>query len=154
MAGEGAGGPEGLTVAEREVLDHAWRWFALHSGQRMQLLGFYLVALSLVLAAYGTALQRGAGVLAAVLAAAGAVVSLAFALVDLRTRQLVKAAELPMARLEERLAERSGVAGIRLLETVERATWGASYRRVILRLMLSVGLLMAGGAVYALVVAT
>lgn len=66
-----------------------WRWFALHSGQRMQLVSFWMASTALLTAALGTALQNHLTAIAAGLCALGTISSVTFALLDARTRQLV-----------------------------------------------------------------
>jgi hypothetical protein len=34
------------------ALDHAWNWFNLHAGQRMQTFNFFLIATAFLIAAY------------------------------------------------------------------------------------------------------
>ena len=76
-----------------------WGWFELHASQRMQVLGFWLVALGLVTSAYAQTLAAGLRAPAVFMAAMGAVISFLFVLLDRRTRNLVKIAEAEFANL-------------------------------------------------------
>ena len=161
-AGVGSGGPAALgpnnpnqppdlTEAEKIVLEHSWNWFALHSGQRMQLLSYFFVALALVVAGYGSALQANAPAVAVGLCGAGLALSGGFFLVDLRTRALVKASEKPISTIQKRLSVLTSNDEINLVERVETPKpWFSSYSKVISALMLVTAVLMAAGIAYAL----
>lgn len=154
MSTPSAGGttpPEPLTEAEAAVLEHAWNWFALHSGQRMQLLSFFFVALGLVVAGYGAALQADLPVVAGGLSVAGMVVAAAFFLADLRTRELVKASEVPIAAIQQRLADVSGISTIKLVHGVEKPKMPhSSYGAIIAKLMIATAVLMVAGLAFAI----
>ena len=86
----------------KAALDHAWNWFALHAGQRMQSFSFFLIATAFLVAAYATVLKEhrdiaiGIGIL-------GAWISLWFNRLEQRTKQLVKAGEAALAPFQEQL---------------------------------------------------
>ena len=148
-AGGNASAP--LTEDEKVALQHTWDWFALHSGQRMQLVSSYFVAQALVVAGYGTALQGKAPVAAAGLAAAGLFLGLGFYAADLRTRELIKASEPALAHFEDRLATVTGRSELALAAGVETpAVRGTSYSRVIALFVATMSLLLIAGFVYAL----
>lgn len=88
-------------MSSQDRLDPAtseiWAWFEVHSSQRMQVLGFWLVALGLVTSAYAQTIAAGLRSAAAVIAMMGAVISFLFVLLDRRTRNLVKIAEAEFA---------------------------------------------------------
>lgn len=71
---------------------YAWSWFALHAGQRLQLVNFWLVAVAFLASAYVQARSSHLFVIALGVSITGAVASLAFARLDGRTRQLVQVA--------------------------------------------------------------
>lgn len=73
--------------------DVVWRWFALHSGQRMQLVSFWLAGTALLVSGLVTAVEKSLDGVAIGLCVVGALSSLAFALLDRRTRALILAAE-------------------------------------------------------------
>ena len=88
------------------MVEHAWRYFALHSTQRMSLFNFFLVVSASLSAALAASLQ-GAGIYHALGVALGgllAVVSLVFWKLDQRTRFLVKHAEAALSELEAGMA--------------------------------------------------
>lgn len=143
--------PGRLTEEEAAVLEHAWNWFSLHSGQRMQLLSFFFVALGLVVAGYGTALQADLPVVAGGLSVAGMVLAAAFFMADLRTRELVKASEVPLSSIQKRLADISGISSVRLVDEVETPkVRRTSYGSIIGKLMVATAVLMVAGLVYAI----
>lgn len=78
--------------------DLRWLWFSMHSNQRMQILGYWLVAIGLVTAAYAQTLASGHRTPAAIIAFLGLIMSVLFLLLDRRTRQLVKIGEQFLSR--------------------------------------------------------
>jgi hypothetical protein len=107
-----------LSVPEQQALGHAWSWFALHAGQRLQLLNFFLVSVAFLTAAYVAAFNDHPAV-SGVVGVAGAVVSFAFRRLELRTRELVHIGEAPLAVLEARLAALTDIDSLRMLENAE-----------------------------------
>jgi hypothetical protein len=101
----------------------------------MQGINFFIVGTALVVAGYGAAFQGGNFLVAAGMALLGGGVTLAFWMLDVRTRQLVKAAEVPLRVLQERLARDSGLASLELVEAVERPQQGASSYSGVLRVL-------------------
>lgn len=140
-----------LTADElKQGLDHAWAWFSLHAGQRMQLINFLLLSVGFVVAGYGATLRSSSDTAAGFIAVMGCALSLAFWRLDVRTRELIKAAEQPLDQLQRRLAERLGVPGLALVAMVESPRQGrTSYSWVIRCLALVAGLAFAAGAIYA-----
>lgn len=74
------------------VHDHAWAWFVLHAGQRMQSFNYFIVAAAFLTAGYATLLDKQPFV-AAGAAIVGAWTTMWFRRLDLRTKQLISAAE-------------------------------------------------------------
>jgi hypothetical protein len=117
---------EGRASFSRDALDHAWNWFALHAGQRMQSFNFFLVATAFLVAAYATVLRDHREVAAAI-GVLGAWISFWFNRLEQRTKQLVRAGEAALAPLQERLAELTGVQTLSVIAAVERKAAGSSY---------------------------
>ena len=86
----------------KELLDHAWQYFALHAGQRMSTFNFFLVLASLTAAGLAACLQRGGRIqlLGVALGALLALVSFIFWKLDQRVSFLLKHAEQVIAQLE------------------------------------------------------
>jgi len=122
---------EGRDSFSKDALDHAWHWFALHAGQRMQSFNFFLIATAFPVAGYAASLKDhrpvaiGIGIL-------GAWISAWFNRLENRTRQLVKAGENALGPSQERLAAATGISALSILATVEvKAPGSSSYSRVI-----------------------
>jgi hypothetical protein len=138
---------ESLDAADRT---YAWNWFALHAGQRLQLVNFWLVSVAFLVAAFVQAYLNKHLVIAAGVSTAGIVSSLAFMRLDVRTRQLVHVGEAALRQLE---LERAGNGRGELIELVERARQSRtsslhSYRVVIQGLELTVAGLFALATAY------
>jgi hypothetical protein len=122
--------------AVADGLDHAWAWFALHAGQRMQLINYFIVAVAFVTGA---------------ISAGGIILCVAFELLDVRTRQLVRLGEQALISLESCLAERANTPELNLVARAGARARGTSYRFV-LRMLTRAGILLfICGAVVAII---
>jgi hypothetical protein len=135
-----------------ESQTYAWNWFALHSGQRMQLVNFWLVAVAFFGAAFVQATTASLTVVAVGICVAGAVASVAFALLDARTRRLVQVAEAALRDLEDERALAGARPSFQLVLTAEtaRASRGVSYRIIIESLQITIAALFGAAALYTL----
>jgi hypothetical protein len=136
--------------AETKAQAYAWNWFALHAGQRLQLVNFWLVAVAFLVSAYVQARSNHMPVIAFGVSVAGIVSSLAFMQLDVRTRQLVRVAENALRHFEA-----SGVAaGMDEVTELVKASHEArrssfdSYRRIIQGLQLSIACTFVFAAVF------
>lgn len=130
---------------------YAWNWFALHSSQRMQLVNFWLVAIAFLGAAFVAARTANLRPAAGGICVAGALASLAFAVLDDRTRRLVQVAEAALQKLEgERAATAGWDSSLQLVGAAHRARrsrlW--SYRVVIEGLQIVVAALFVAAAIH------
>ena len=142
-----------MSAEDRDAQQYAWNWFALHSGQRMQLVNFWLVAVAFLGAAYVQAATSNLRPIAVGVAMSGAIASAAFALLDARTRRLVQVAEEMLQILEEKGRVPEGPNEVRLIERAHAARRGRifSYRVIIEGLQIVIALLFTGAAIYAIV---
>jgi len=131
------------------ALDHTWSWFALHATQRMQLINFFLISLAFVTAGYGTSLGSGRPKVASCVALAGALIALAFWRLDVRTRELIKAAEVPISIIQSRMAEAVEIPDLELVKIMERPSrLFTSYTSVLRALVALAVTLCTVGVVY------
>jgi hypothetical protein len=139
-------------VTDPEVRAYAWNWFALHAGQRLQLVNFWLVAIAFLAAAFVQSEINHLTPIAAGLAFIGALSSVAFQRLDIRTRQLTVAAEGALQVFEAEWIS-SGVTDAIALTTrsnLARTSWIDSYRMIIQGLQLSVAAIFFGAFIYVL----
>lgn len=136
-------------ASRQAALDHAWAWFALHAGQRMQCVNFFFVAIAFLAAGYVTALTRGHPGVAVGIGVLGAWMAGWFYGLDGRTRDLVDAGEDAMEPLQQRLAQEVAVEALELAKRVKHAK-GVSYGTVLRVLHGTAGAAFLVGAVYAL----
>jgi hypothetical protein len=137
------------TDRSSEALDHAWNWFSLHAGQRMQSFNFFLAATAFLVAGYAAALEKQRPVSAAI-ALLGAWISFWFNRLERRTKQLVKAGEDALQPAEDRLADSTGNPALRIVAKVEtKAPGTASYSKVIDIIEWTTLLVFAIGFLYA-----
>lgn len=134
---------------DAEAQAYAWNWFALHAGQRMQLVNFWLVAVAFLGAAFVQARTANLPAVAVGVCLTGALASVAFSLLDARTRELVLVAERALRDLEEKRVAAGAAASTRLVlaAATERKGRGTSYRVIIRTLQLSVAVLFVVAAV-------
>ena len=137
---------------EQQSLDHAWAWFSLHAGQRLQMLYFWLISVAFLVSAYAASLGMTRPGLPFAIALSGMIISICFHRLERRTRNLVRYAEDALSELQDRLARDTGIEEMRIIERVEaaRRSWSFStYGRVIL-VMQSLAIAgFLGAAIYA-----
>jgi Flp pilus assembly protein TadB len=133
------------------AVDHTWNWFSLHSGQRMQLVNFLILSLTVITAAYGASMNLKRFGVACGIALAGIVLAVLFRRLDLRTRELVQACEPALQQIEERLSAETGV-DVRFAALVQRPGRRIkTYRETLRSLTVLAVVFFAAGAVYAFV---
>jgi hypothetical protein len=139
-------------MSNNETRAYAWNWFAMHSGQRLQLVNFWLVAVSFLAAAFVQSQISHARPIAAGVALIGALGSLAFQRLDARTRQLSQIAEDALGEFEiEWLAQgESQLIALVKRSREARRTKADSYRVIIQGLQLSVALVFTAAFIYAI----
>jgi hypothetical protein len=138
--------------AETKAQTYAWNWFALHAGQRLQLVNFWLVAVAFLASAYVQARSNHLTAIAFGVSITGVVSSVAFVRLDVRTRQLVQVAENALRYFEE-----SGIAAgmdevtelVKASHEVRQSRFD-SYRVIIQGLQLSVACIFVLAAVFSL----
>ena len=139
--------------AETNAQTYAWSWFALHAGQRLQLVNFWLISVSFLASAFVQARSNHMVAIAVGVSLAGVVSSLAFVKLDVRTRQLVQVAESALRHFEEKRA----LEGLdEVAELVKASHQGSrsrldSYRVIIQGLQFTMAALFALAAIYSLV---
>jgi hypothetical protein len=126
----------------------AWNWFALHSGQRLQLVNFWLVAVAFLVAGFVQAIVSHLPWLAFGIALLGFVASISFWQLDERTRHLIGVAEQALSTIEERKRNSDGYAlDLVTQANLARGSRFQSYRIVIQVLQLSGAGLFAAGSI-------
>src|SRR4051794_24904813 len=136
-----------MSTSPDDPFTYAWNWFALHSGQRMQLVNFWLVSVAFLGAAFVQARTGNLAAVAVGVCVTGTISSIAFAMLDARTRRLVQVAEDALRALEDERAA-SGAVSFRLVSASHgaRSSPLMSYRLVIQGLQLTVAVLFAVAA--------
>lgn len=108
--------------------EYAWRWFSLHTNQRMSAFNLFLLASGVVANAYVLLIREGLDVPAASLAFIAVIVSIGFFLVDQRNHQLLRIGEDFLVYLEKEVlgtrkeadgSETTGPRGLLLRELIE-----------------------------------
>lgn len=107
---------------QKDALDHSWAWFQVHAFQRMQLVNYFIIAVAFLTTGYAAGLTADKPALSVAVSALGVALTICFHLMERRTRELVRAAELALKELEQIMAEQTGIGHIRLVERVERPT--------------------------------
>ena len=132
---------------------YAWNWFALHAGQRLQLVNFWLIAVAFLASAFVQARSDHLFAIAFGVSTTGAVSSLAFMLLDIRTRQLVRVAENALRHFET-IRVANGLDDVTELVKAShqaRRSRFDSYRVIIQGLQLSVAGMFVLAAIYSLI---
>jgi len=146
-------------VSGQDMLEHAWRYFALHAEQRMSVFNFFLVLSGLVAAGLAASLQRDRSfqLFGVALGFLLALISFVFWKLDQRTGFLITHAEDAIMQLERQFFT---VTAARLIgserECRATATSGAvitrmwTYRSAFRLAFAVMGLVGFGGAILSL----
>jgi hypothetical protein len=134
------------------TLDHAWSWFSLHAGQRLQMVNYFIIASAFITASYASTLAAHKHILAGFIGVAGALISLAFERLERRTRELVRIAEPALSAIEARLTAITGIDCLNFVERIKQPTErAASYGFVIRSLTVTATTAFIAAAIYAFV---
>lgn len=119
-AGKGSPADSHSAVPADKVMEHLWRYFALHAQQRISVFNFFVVLSGVIAAGIGGALQAGRPLilLVVVLGLLLALLSFVFWRLDQRNSDLIKISERALRKGEEacfpdyaRIFIRESVAG-------------------------------------------
>jgi hypothetical protein len=137
---------------QTDAQSYAWNWFALHSGQRLQLVNFWLVAVAFLATAFVEARASHLYAIACGVCFTGVISSLAFLMLDMRTRRLVHVAERALRYFEEVYVENGldDVTGLVKEDDRWRKSRIDSYRVIIEGLQLAVAGMFLAAAIYSL----
>lgn len=108
------------TSVDDAAMTHAWNWFAAHAAQRLQIFNFFSITTAFLVAGFVSAHGDSSPGLAGAVASAGVVASIAFNLVEQRTKALVHAGEAALGSLEARLATALQESTLEIVRAVER----------------------------------
>ncbi|MGA7400648.1 MAG: hypothetical protein WBW38_11540 [Candidatus Sulfotelmatobacter sp.] len=134
-----------------QAVRHAWDWFALHAGQRMQGVNFFLIAAAFLSAAYVSAMQYAHPVVAIGVAALGVLFSVVFYAFEVRIRELIKTGEKALSQAQQKLAKMTGLEEFEICRLVEKPKYPiTSYHQVIRGLYFLTGATFFVGGFYAL----
>lgn len=90
--------PDSLPL--KDQLDYAWKWFQYHAGQRLIAFNFLLILMGALSVGYYKAYDAGRHGHAAIIAAFGVIVALAFFILELRNEDLVNIGREALKSLE------------------------------------------------------
>lgn len=127
-------------------MDHAWSWFTLHAGQRMQVINFFLVSLALVIAGFGAAYQADSRPLTLIISAVGTAMSLSFLMLEIRTRALVKIAEQALRVLEEDLSREVRIPAMRFVLLADEPSHKQVSYSTAIRLLMGASIVLLASA--------
>ncbi len=103
------------------ALDHAWSWYSLHGGQRMQVLNFFLVAVSFFTVGLATLANAHAYLVAGGVALFGALISVEFFLLEKRTDHLVHLGRDAIRALEKELGQSTACDYLELMVGADKS---------------------------------
>jgi|ERR1700733_9403601 len=98
------------------ALDHAWRWYDLRINSGLQILNFYLLAMTVLTAAYVSSFNSRNHIISVSVALAGAAVSASSYMAGVRQDHVARIALPPIEEAEDRLAAELGIDSLRLAE--------------------------------------
>lgn len=102
MDGERKAARQSRALSEAEVLEHGWRYFALHAAQRLTLFNYFIALSGISIAAIAATLQGTPrfSLLGVALGLLLSLLALIFYKLDQRTATLIKSAEIAIAEAE------------------------------------------------------
>jgi hypothetical protein len=122
--GDAQGKGDGGVESKNDPLNHSWNWFKYHAEQRMLIVRFYLIVVGALGAGCLSAFDKNENVIAAIIAAFGAIISELFAKLDLRTRQLIDASKAALKEQQGAVARETGIDQMRIVELADvGVTW-------------------------------
>lgn len=160
-SGKGSPADNHSSVPADKVMEHLWRYFALHAQQRISVFNFFVVLSGVITAGIGGALQAGRPLLflVGVLGLFLTILSFIFWRLDQRNSDLIKISEEALRKGEEaclphyaRIFVRESIVGTSQALTEDRApqttwTFRKSFRLIFIVMGLS-GIFASGHSIY------
>ncbi len=141
-----------MSDSEAKARSYAWDWFTLHASQRLQLVNFWLVAVAFLASAFVQARANHLYIVAFGVSVIGAISSLAFMRLDVRTGQLIQVAETALEYFERSFVADGLDDATQLVKASNKVRKSRfdSYRVIIRGLQLGVGATFVIAAIYSL----
>ena len=102
----------------KAALDHVVRWNEFHVTSGLQVINFFLLAGSVLAAAYVSALNGNLHAIAGVIALVGGAAAVGTYLIGRRQSEIAQLAEEPLKELQDRIAESLAIESLRMAEEV------------------------------------
>jgi hypothetical protein len=131
-----------------EVADFAFKWFQLHTDQRLKVFNFFLVVAGICVAGFFTAMQARNPVAASFISSVLVVVCFCFKQLDLRTAQLVEIGEDYLREWLTKKNDKLRSDNVNLVMRADQTRRCLSYRQVFNLLFLIFGLVGILGAIF------
>ena len=143
---------------QKQAFEYAWNYFTVHSGQRMQTINFFIVAVAFLFTAFVDSVTGDKYWISLGVALLGCTICLIFYRMDRRTRDLIKASEDAIKEAEPALAKSltpnladNAIGKFQILSSVENTQPGAwSYSKVVRFLFGVSALTFFAGAIYSI----
>lgn len=105
------------------AINHAWSWYEMSLGHRLQVANYLLVLLLANATAYVAALQAHLDTIAGSVAVFAIISTLTSAYIVRRCRQRMAAAAVPLAKIQCRLADTLDLPELKMIEAIESAEY-------------------------------
>ena len=135
------------------ALDHAWAWYSMGMGHRLQMASMFMLVVAGYVAVYIAALQAHVDVVAGGVGIAAAVTTLVFTLLSSRARERVNIASASLKAIEDRIAEALDLDELRTIDRINssRPAWRTTAVRAnIMYGVLALAFLTASGYAFAI----
>ena len=139
----------GFVIENHKVAnDIALKWFEIHAAQRLTMFNFFVVISGFCLAGYFTALDKGHGGAASIVALGLVAICFCFRKIDERTSQLVKIGETYLRNSLPALQAEIGIPDLNVVDKAEEkgAVW--SYTKSFRFLFVLFGIFGVVGVIY------
>lgn len=118
------------------ALDHAWRWYDFRYGQAAQLINFFTLGVTVLAAAYVSAINAGHRGTATAIALLGILATATTYIIGTRLTGIARLAHEPLKEIQGELADALGIDTMRLVERRESRHGFLSHSGAIANIML------------------
>jgi hypothetical protein len=136
------------------ALDHVTRLYDSRTGNGLQVLNYFLVAVAVLSAAYVSALNGKLHAVGCAIGLAGVPLSIVAYLVGRRQRDVARLAEIPMKEIQAILADSLDIGSLRMTEHADeqRKSWWRSSTHMANAIFVLAAMISVAAAVYAVLI--
>jgi hypothetical protein len=135
------------------ALGHAWAWYSMGMGHRLQMASMFMLVVAGYIAAYIAALQAHVDIVAGGLGIAATATVTVFTVLSGRARERVRIASASLKAIEDRIAQALDLDELRMVERIDssRPAWRTTAVRAnVMYGVIALAFLTASGYAFAI----